>query len=158
MLALLVDRYKTSSFIDKARQISILFASTLLPLFISRQLHIASQGGGITNSTGIFDLKEIIVIELFFILVVAAVTFSRHTIFLNTKIKMVCVVLGGITYPLYLLHSKISEVIIKHQGLTYGEINTFSVTWTVFVIVISYYISMYEVPIRKLIKRKLFRV
>jgi peptidoglycan/LPS O-acetylase OafA/YrhL len=93
---------------------------------------------------------------MIFVVFVAVVLLSRTNIAVGKNFRSFCFALGGITYPLYLLHSKISEVVIKHYGFIFGEVNFFSVMLVVSIVAFSYVISVYEFKIRKFLKEKYF--
>lgn len=153
VLALIVDRYKESTFSTKVVMLTTLVASTIIPLFISDSLH--AQVGLISNFTASFEWDEMMIVESFFILIPIIIFASR---FSSTKAKRfaeVALVLGGITYPLYLLHWKIGKTVIEHYGYTYGEITYFSIFIAILIFIISYILSIYDLQIRKMLRKKI---
>jgi peptidoglycan/LPS O-acetylase OafA/YrhL len=124
MLALFVDRYKASTIGSKFVYSSALIASAFLAPYISRSLR--AQENVIHNMTASFYPDEMIIVESFFILVPIVVYFSFFNFAKNKKFARASLVLGGITYPLYLLHWKISDTLITSHGEAYGTITPYS--------------------------------
>ena len=154
MLALLVDRYKTSTLLEKIVYIEILFASALMPIYVSGMLR--AQIGTISNFTGSFNPDELIIVESFFLLVPLIVYFSSYS-FANKKwFTKISFTLGAITYPLYLLHWKIGDTVIRHATGNYGDVSYFSVFIAVLLVGVSYIFSVYDLRLRKFLKKKYF--
>lgn len=153
VLALCVDRYKTSGLSKRILFTSTLACAALMPLYVSDA--IRAQIGVITNITGSFDPDELMVIESFFIMFPLIVYLCTFNFAKNKTFGKVCFILGGITYPLYLLHWKIGYTLITSHGDKYGSVTTFSVFVAMLLIVVSLVLSLYEVKVRKFLKNKL---
>jgi peptidoglycan/LPS O-acetylase OafA/YrhL len=155
MLALLVDRYKSSTVTTKLFYSGTLAASAFLAPYISHSLRL--QENVIHNMTASFDPDEMIIIESFFILVPLIVYFSLFNFAKNKKFAKLCIALGGITYPLYLLHWKIGETFIKSYGGVYGSVTLYSCLVAFGIFVVAYVLSVYDVRLRAYLKHKLSR-
>ncbi len=155
MLALIISTYRTSSVQVRAAYIAILVAAATLPQYISDSLR--AQQGVISNFTGSFEPDEMLVVQSFFILIPLAVYFSYFSFAKNKTFITWSLLLGGITYPLYLLHWKIGETLITSYGYIYGEINVLSATVVIGLLVISYIFSVYDLRLRKILKNILFK-
>lgn len=156
MLALLIDRYKVVDLKTKILYVGTLITSALLPIYVSAKLR--AQQGTIFNFTGSFEPDEMIIVELFFILMPLAVYFSYFSFAKAKTFSKVCFILGGITYPLYLLHWKIGDTVITANGYTYGEVNYFSVAIATLIFAVSYVLSVYDLSLRKKMKSFLSKV
>jgi peptidoglycan/LPS O-acetylase OafA/YrhL len=155
MLALAIDRFKVSTYKEKSMYGVMLLSAALMPLYISDKLRL--QKDTISNFTGSFNPDEMIIVELFFLLIPLAVYFSYNShIKSNKTFTKIALVLGGITYPLYLLHWKIGETLIRAYGFTYGEISYFSVGVALLIVFVSYCFSVYDLSLRKYLKKKFF--
>lgn len=146
MLALLIDRYAVLSVKEKFLYIGTLIASSLLPIYISAR--IAAQKDFITNFTGSFAPDELRVVLSFFILFPLAVYLSYFDFAKKPLFARVCCILGGITYPLYLLHWKIGKTIISSYE-PYGHITLLSVGYVVGIVVLAYVLSEIDVRFRR---------
>lgn len=153
MLALLVDKYKMLTKAMTLFYIGVLSLAALMPMYISKKLQ--ENTGPITNSSGIFNVQEMMIIESFFILIILAVFFSYNKLLNKKAVVTLCMALGGITYPLYLLHSRIGETIIRHTGAVGVDKLMITIVYVVFIIVISYILSVYELPVRKYLKKSI---
>ena len=154
MLALLIDRYTLADLKTKVLYVGTLIASALLPIYVSAKLR--AQQGTISNFTASFEPDEMVIVELFFILMPLAVYLSYFSFAKAKTFSKVCFILGGITYPLYLLHWKIGDTVITANGYTYGEVNYFSVAIATLIFAVSYVLSVYDLTLRKFLKRKFF--
>lgn len=154
VLALIIDRFAISDAKTKIIYIGTLISSSLLPLYISNRLR--DQQGVITNFTGSFEPNEMIIIELFFVLIPLVVYLARYSFFNTKKFTKICFILGGITYPLYLLHWKIGDTIIS-QYHEYTKVTILSVSVAVILVIVSYFLSTYELPVRKFLKEKILK-
>ncbi len=152
VLALIVDKFDISDVKTKIVLITTLVASAILPIYISACLR--AQQGQITNFTGSFDLDEMLIIESFFVIVPLLVFASRFPFANKKRFSKVSFMLGGITYPLYLLHWTIGITIISHYSV-YGKISPLSIVVASFLILVSYLLSVYELPVRKYLKTKI---
>lgn len=75
----------------------------------------------------------------------------------NKKILEVFIVLGGLTYPLYLMHQTIGNAFIKYFSHTYGIPGT-PIAWSIeiLMIAIAYVVYMHDKKMRRLLRNKLF--
>lgn len=154
MLALLIDRYTIITLKTKILYFGTLLAAALLPLYISAKLR--AQTGSITNFTGSFEPDEMLIVESFFLLIPLAVYFSYYPFAKAKSFSKICLMLGGITYPLYLLHWKIGETVISANGYIYGEVTYFSIGVAILITLISYVLSVYDITLRKYLKKNFF--
>lgn len=152
MLALMYENFSVSGLKIKLLQITTLISAALLPIYIS--ISLRAQKGSITNFTGSFTFDELLVVESFFVVIPAAVYFSQRSFLQSKKFIKLCISLGGITYPLYLLHWKIGNTVISHYTGSYGNITVFSVFFALLLILVSYILSIYDSSLRKKIREK----
>ena len=150
MLALLIDRYRVVDIKTRVLYVGTLIVSALLPIYVSAKLR--AQQGTISNFTASFEPDEMVIVELFFILMPLAVYLSYFSFAKAKTFSKVCFILGGITYPLYLLHWKIGDTVITANGYTYGEVNYFSVAIATLIFAVSYVLSVYDLSLRKKLK------
>ncbi len=156
MLALFIDRFRVSTLSGKFMHVSIMLAAIVMPFYISDSLR--AQTGLISNMTGSFEGNEIYIIESFFFIILAAVYFSYFPFAQKKRFKKICHILGGITYPLYLLHWKIGETLISTYGHDYGTVTGWSVMFAIFLIAFSWMLSSYDLDFRKFLKKKYLEV
>lgn len=155
MLALLIDRYKSIDLKSKVLYISTLIASAIMPIYVSDRLMVQLKAGTITNFTGSFSPNELIIVESFFIVFPLFVFLSFLSFTKNKTFVKFCFILGGITYPLYLLHWKVGDTIITHYGYNYGELNKFSVFIAIIIFLVSYLLSVFDLRLRKFLRKKI---
>jgi len=149
---LLAYYYKNRATLSKKTKYLIFAAmglAAILPYYISTVLT------GDPESTksfhfGVFDWPTNIVVFSIFIIVPLGVYLSDKI----TKASLISTakVLGGITYPLYLLHLRIGDLII---GPSYGKINFVTVGTAAGMIIASYFISVKEKKWRSSLKKYL---
>ncbi len=151
VMALLVEKWSTSVLLVRLLYIGTLLGSSLMPIIVSQKI----LGGpeAITNTTGVFTPLELPILESCFVIIPVAAYLSLCHFSQGRIFKQVALVLGGITYPFYLLHSKIAETVIKGQGFHYGKVHIFSITMAVALLAISYTLSVYDLQIRKILKK-----
>ncbi len=154
MLALLIDRYKDLSKNEKASYVGVLVVAASMPYYISSKLR--AQVDTITNFTGSFDSDEMKIVLSFFIIMPLAVLLSYYSFANGRHFRKVAFILGGITYPLYLLHWKIGSTVITHYGYPYGKVTIFSVTVAVIIFAVSALFSFWDEKFRKRLKSVLF--
>lgn len=155
VLALIVDRYKTSTRMTQSVYMITLAVSSVLPIYISKKL--LSQQGTISNFTGSFNTSQMFIVESFFIFIPLIIYLSRFQFTKYKNFSAICFVLGGITYPLYLLHWKIGDTIIS-QYQEYTKITALSITVAIGLIVVSYFLSVYELPVRRYLKERIEKI
>ena len=110
----------------------------------------------ITNFTGSFDRWELLIVESLFIVMILGVSLSYSNFSKNKLFTKAAFTLGGITYPLYLLHWKIGVTIITHYTEKYGSVTLFSFLFALLLIIFSYILSIYDARMRKFLKERLF--
>ncbi len=156
VLALIVENYETVALRMKFLYGTLLFSAALLPIYVSEKLR--EQKDTISNFTGSFEPDELKVLLTFFVLVPLIVYLSRFR-FANTKrFTEVSLLLGGVTYPIYLLHWKMGETIINGQGFHYGKVGLFSSLVVVLMLSLSQILAMYDLDIRKIVKKKIMNL
>ena len=153
MLALVIDRWDTAAVRSKVLYGAVLVCSWLMPIYISSKLQ--DQKETITNFTGSFDRGELIIVEGLFTIMFLGVFLSNFDFAKNKHFAKTAFILGGITYPLYLLHWKIGSTVIAHYDHVYGTVTYFSVGVAALLIIAAYVISVYDLPVRKALKKKM---
>lgn len=152
MLALAIDRWSVSGIWHKTLYAVTLIVSWLSPIYISGKLQ--NQKDTITNFTGSFDPGELIIVEALFAVMFLGVFLSMFSVAKYKSFARVAFILGGITYPLYLLHWKIGDTIISNAGYKYGELHPFSILVAVGIFVLATVISIYDEKFRSYFKKK----
>jgi peptidoglycan/LPS O-acetylase OafA/YrhL len=152
-IALLLETWKTSAPWRRIRLIVVLIISALAPLYISYILQ--QEYSTFTNYFGVLTAYSALIVESFFILVPLALYMSRHIS--KGKLFTLAKILGGITYPLYLLHQRLGSIIIEKFGV-FGLVSIYSVLTACGMIIVSYFISQYEEKSRKKLFKKLVTV
>lgn len=91
---------------------------------------------------------------IFFIGIGILVYISRY---INNKTTInICIIIGGLTYPLYLMHQTIGNIFISYGMNRYGFPGTFlAYTFEVLVIIIAYIIYKYDKRLRGWLQKKL---
>lgn len=153
MLALVIDRWDSAALRSKLLYCFVLIGSWLMPVYVSGKLQ--GQKETITNFTGSFDKGELVIVEALFAVMFLGVFLSRFSFAKNKVFAKIAFVLGGITYPLYLLHWKIGNTVITQYNNAYGTVTYFSIAIAVLLIAAAYVISIYDLPLRKALKQKL---
>ncbi len=104
-----------------------------------------------------FDINIIYCLHiLFFLLVPLLVYFSTQI--KNQRVVNLLTILGGITYPLYLLHQKIGNAVINYIS------GNFNVSWShlsigfeIFIIIVAFFVYVEDKKLRQWLKEKLFK-
>lgn len=156
LLALIVDKWRTSTLKSKVVHVSFLIAAALMPIYVSDKLQ--SQKETITNFTGSFDSGELFIVELLFVVMYLGVVVSYFDFAKNKTFSRIAFMLGGITYPLYLLHWKIGNTIISYHGHTYGTVTYFSVIVALGIFTTACVLSGLDFKFRKYIKERFLDV
>ena len=156
VLALLIDRYTILSKLQKGFYISMLVGAFLLPQYISDRL--TAQKDSIHNFTGSFSPSEMNILHALFIIFVIGVLLSYSSFAKAKRFTKIAFILGGITYPLYLLHWKIGDTIISHMGYIYGTIVPASVVFAILLVSLSYILAYYDIRLRKFLKSKIVKI
>lgn len=155
VLALVVEKFNSESGRIKLVYIALLAAVPFSPLYITKKLH--DQKDVITNFTGAFHPDEMLIVISFFALVPLLIYASSLAFTRTKKFAKTALMLGGITYPLYLLHWKIGSILIEGHGGVVGSINYFSILVAIGLCLVSYILSVYELPLRVFLKNKLIK-
>jgi peptidoglycan/LPS O-acetylase OafA/YrhL len=93
-------------------------------------------------------------IALFFVVVPILVYLS--TLIKNPRVIRVLVVIGGLTYPLYLLHQRIGNVVMNYVTDRWNlPWNSFAIAFEVVIIIVAYIIYVQEKKVRAWLKRHL---
>lgn len=98
---------------------------------------------------------ETLILMSFFIITPCAVYFSTRI--KNQNIIRVFAVIGGLTYPLYLLHQRIGNILISYSmSIGIGNIrwSTFVIVFEVGIIVLAYVVYLQDKKVRTWIQRK----
>ncbi len=151
--ALIYQTHKSVDIYANIRRFSALGLALLAPFYISQKL---TESVAVTsNHFGIYSLENNIILIVIYMLVAAAIILNDKII--NKSIILWAKIVGGITYPLYLLHQKFGSLIIIHLGGQdqYGRVSYLSLTVLMSIIVLCYFISKYEERWRKLVYKKI---
>lgn len=130
-----------------------LFTSFLLPIYTSEKLK--TSAASITNKFGVFYIEQYIILLVLLILFILSIYSNKY--FTNNKFIKISIILGTITYPLYLIHYKIGFIIMDEINKTGQTINILIFT-SILMIFLAYMISIYELKIRKWIKVKIYNI
>ncbi len=87
-----------------------------------------------------------------FILVILAIYFSKY--FQNGKVKKVLIILGGLTYPLYLIHQTVGRILIDYFK-DYGTLFERQNLMIILMLVISYFAYTQDKKLRNYLKIKM---
>ena len=145
-----VDKEEDS--LAKIKSYILLMSAFVMPHYINLKLH---EHPTPSNSFGSFDFYGTIIILLIFPLSILAVIFSKHIT--HRKSLNIFMLLGVITYPLYLLHQKVGSLLINffasgNEALAYGRISFVSISVALSIIIISAIVAKYEKVLRRKIK------
>ena len=102
-----------------------------------------------------FDTNIVtILLIVFFVSIPILVYLSRYV--KNPKIIRGLAIVGGLTYPLYLLHQRIGNVAINYFTNIYNiPWNNFAIGFEVFIILIAYILYLQDKKIRAWLRKKL---
>ncbi len=156
ILALIVDKWGVSTLRSKLSYSAILVGAWLMPIYISEKLQ--GQKETITNFTGSFDHGELVIVQALFTIMFLGVFLSKFDFAKNKHFAKIAFILGGITYPLYLLHWKIGSTIISEHTGSYGTVSIFSVFVASVIFIIAYILSVYDYKLRAYIKERLLNI
>ncbi len=147
-LALITLRHATTLF-------QKYFDYTLLCLSALYGTLIHSRAIPIYEIPNIHDFSIVTILHVFFFIGIPILVYQSYKV-TQTRTVYWCVILGGITYPLYLLHQKIGNASINFIT------NTFDTPWTVtailfevFIVCIAYVLFVRDKKIRLLLHSKL---
>lgn len=89
---------------------------------------------------------------LFFIIVLGLIYISKYL--QSKKTQVIFMILGGITYPLYLIHQTIGIILIDYFK-AYGTHTFLGVITIIFMLLLSYIIYLFDTRLRDFLKKKL---
>lgn len=150
-LALLTTKQAKNLF-EKYFDWTLLFASSIFATYIHPR---ALEPYYTVNP---LDTKIITLLHiLFFILIPILVYLSTYI--KNTRVIHFLAILGGITYPLYLLHQKIGNAILNFVMSNYSKISWshLSIGFEVIIIFIAYFVYLQDKKLRAWLKEKFFK-
>lgn len=103
------------------------------------------------------DIKIITVIHVLFFITIPILVYLSSYI-KNKKVIGLLAILGGITYPLYLLHQKIGNAVINFVAAHYESISWshLSIGFEVVIIFVAYIVYLQDEKLRLWLKVKLF--
>lgn len=128
---------------------ALLGSALLLPIFVSERLKVNPTSS--TNQFGIFEAPGYVILSILTVLFFLAVIYNKT---INTRWTKVALILGAMTYPLYLLHYKIGESIINIFE-PFGSISTISLTVSLFILILAYIMSIFDKHMRRWILGKI---
>jgi peptidoglycan/LPS O-acetylase OafA/YrhL len=131
---------------------ALLFASAIFSVYIHPR---ALEPYYVVNP---LDEKIITVLLIvFFVAVPILVYLSRYI--KNQRVIGFLAVLGGITYPLYLLHQRIGNAIMNFVILHYDKISWshLSISFEVVIIIVAYFVYMQDKKLRAWLRAKCFK-
>lgn len=104
------------------------------------------------------DTNIITVLHIVFFTVVPILVYLSPHI-KNTRTIRILAVLGGITYPLYLLHQKIGNAILNYVMAHYDKISwsNLSIGFEVVIIFVAYVVYLQDKKLREWMRLKLFK-
>ncbi len=148
-LALLATKQAINLY-EKYFDWSLLFLSALYSLYIHSRaipayLHPNPLDSYITSA----------ILLVFFLGVGILVYTSRYI--KNPRMIQILLVFGGLSYPLYLLHQTIGNIIINYVTDKYHILwNNFAIGFEVFIIIVAYIIYIQDKKIRAWLQKKIF--
>jgi peptidoglycan/LPS O-acetylase OafA/YrhL len=148
LLALLWHTRRSASLVQIIRRSIGLLLAASMPVYLS--LVLQKNTGAITNHFGMYDGIQYYIVLGLFVLTICLVIFSSYV--RNSTILRAAVVLGGITYPVYLLHQVIGATLL---GDIYGVYSLASAASAILICVISYLLYRYDLDIRKYLFRRI---
>ena len=103
------------------------------------------------------DTKIITLLHILFFIAIPILVYSSVYI-KNKRLINFLTILGGITYPLYLLHQKIGNAILNFVTANYDKISWshLSIGFEIIIIVISYIVYLQDKRLRDWLRVKLF--
>jgi peptidoglycan/LPS O-acetylase OafA/YrhL len=149
-LALITTKQANNIF-EKYFDRALLFVSAIYATYIHSR---ALEPYYVVNP---FDEKIITVLHvIFFIMVPVLVYLSPYV--KNARAIRLLAVLGGITYPLYLLHQRIGNAIMNYIILNFNNISWshLSIGFEVVIIFVAYAVYLQDKKLRSWLKAKLF--
>lgn len=153
LLALLYSTWSVSNNSQKMRRIIGMIIAVSMTFVLSSTLY--EQTVPVTNSFGMYDKGTSIMIGLLFVGMVGLVVFSKYVT--NKSALKGAVVLGGITYPVYLLHQIIGETVLGRIGI-WGHANVLSVSFVICICLISYILYVHDIRVRRYLYTRLSKI
>lgn len=152
LLALLYSTWNTSSISQKIRRMFGMLAATVMPFILSHTLYAESTQ--VTNNFGMYHGVTSVLIGMLFVVMIGLVVFSKYMTNKNTL--GVAMVLGGITYPVYLLHQVIGATVLGRIG-AWGYFGTLSILLVVMICLTSYILYIYDAKTRRYLHTRMSR-
>jgi peptidoglycan/LPS O-acetylase OafA/YrhL len=147
-LALIVAK-EAKNLCEKCFDWVILLGSSIYSVFIHTR---AIPEYDVQNSLDGTIVTTLLVI--FFVCVPVLVYLSSRI--KNIRIIRILTILGGLTYPLYLLHQTIGNLVINHIKNTYGlSWNLTAILFEVFIILVAYIVYLNDKKLREWLRKKL---
>lgn len=147
-LALLAMK-EARNLIEKYFDWGLLFISAFFSIYI----HTRAIPAYITPNPLDNTIVTILLI-IFFISIPMLVYLSRYV--KNPRVTAGLMILGGLTYPLYLLHQRIGNVLINYGTSIYNiSWNIFAICFEVFIIWVAYLLYVQDKRMRMWLKNKL---
>jgi peptidoglycan/LPS O-acetylase OafA/YrhL len=148
-LALLATKQAKNVF-EKYFDWILLFASSMFATYIHP---LALEPYYTVNP---LDTKIITLLHILFFITVPILVYVSTRI-KNTRAIRLFAILGGITYPLYLLHQKIGNAILNFVMAHYDKISWshLSIGFEVFIIVVAYFVYLQDKKLRIWLTKKL---
>lgn len=98
------------------------------------------------------DTKIVTILHPVFFIVVIALIYISNKI-QSRKVIYICGIIGGITYPLYLIHQTIGNTLIQYFS-NYGTLALRGIIMTIVAILLSYIAYVYDKKLRKKLSLK----
>ncbi len=149
-LALIVAR-EARGLLEKYIDWGLLFMSA----FFSVYMHPRAVPLHVTPNPLDNSIVTILLI-IFFFTIPLLVYLSKYV--KSTRVIYALTILGGLTYPLYLLHQRIGNVLINYGTNTYDiSWNTLAICFELFIIATAYLLYVQDKKIRSWLAQKLLR-
>lgn len=149
-LALITTRQANNIF-EKYFDLALLFMSAIYATYIHSK---ALEPYYVVNP---LDEKIITYLHIIFFIAVPVLVYLSPRI-KNIRVIRILTVLGGITYPLYLLHQKIGNAIMNFIILNFDNLSWshLSIGFEVVIIFVAYFVYLQDKKMRSWLKVKLF--
>lgn len=150
LLASLIHNWKQLSFSEKLKPILGMTWSVTMVFVLSNILQKSSAV--VTNHFGVYNQTQVFILVSLFITMIFIATLSSFV--KGEKNIKVAMVLGSITYPLYLLHQVIGATFLEKLGV-YGRVSFSSVTFICVLVILSFSLARKEKKIRSFLQSKM---
>jgi peptidoglycan/LPS O-acetylase OafA/YrhL len=154
VLGLLYEEWKTMLLLARIRRIGLLFISSLLPFYASYSMITHDSYG--TNNFGVMDKHSVFFVIGIFISVVLAV-YSSGFIIQYKKLISTSRFLGGLTYPLYLVHQKLGLMVLAVFGVI-NKVTFIGSGVVVGMLLISFFLYRIDERVRRKLYNKLLQI